>query len=265
MTIESPPLQTPENHSDLRGSFIYDGITVDPQALYDRYASSPHGLFHAKQPARYSQSYRYGMGRDLIVDLGDDVHPVKHMLHTHDNITVPFLEAHREEGEVPFSPEEEAELRTTAILHDVGECTDTEIKEKLGFTLGDVEYGLLLEDHKEKEILIRNHIYSRYFTDIPRRLLDRVDEIDSRATEERVVRAFEVIERIGYYATAQRAASIVVNEKTKFDQDHGYQSLLRTAQLGRLALVVSNNHRSFLESQQDEFPYVRRILNPDTA
>ncbi len=252
--------QNPDKHQDLRGSFVYDGIEVDPLALLDRYAASEHGLFQAEQDPRYSQSYDYQPPRELIVDLGDDVHPVRHMLHTHNAITVPLLAAQRDSPYVPsFSSEEEAELRTAAVLHDIGECTHPKIKAAIGFTVGDAEYSTHKDDDKLKEKLVRGHLFEKYFSDVPPRLLGRVDAIDLKEADDLAVQAFEVIERLGYYVTALRARDIVIAEKPSFDGNN-QQAVMRIAQLGRLAAVVAHNHYGFLRSQQDDFPYVKQVL-----
>lgn len=264
MTVLEPqPSQAPEKHLDLREPFVYDGEIINPEELFQRYADSPYGLHHSKQPARYSQSYGYSLDRSIIKDLGDDVHPVLHMKYTHDEITVPFLEEqrnHANNGVPSFSLDEEAELRTAAFLHDIGECTHPNIEAEIGFTVGDLEYGTFLDGDKDKELAVRRFMFTEHFPDVPERLLARVDEIDSRKSDDFVVRAFEVIERIGYFIAARRAAHILMSEHRSFDQDHSHQALLRTAQLGRLAIFVTKGHQPFLESQQNEFPYIRKVI-----
>ena len=238
-------------------SFVYDGIEVSPQELFDRYASSPHGEFQSRQDPRFAQIYNYEPFPQFIEDLGDDVHPVRHMIHTHDTITVPLLRYQRySHKHPPFSDDHEAELRTAAVLHDIGECEDSDILENVGFTLGDVAYGTMAEDHKEKEKIIRGYLYDKYFHDVPERLLNRVDQIDLKETKDIAVMAFEVIERVGYYLTSRRAAEIVIENRLKYQQGDE-----RIAQLARLATIVSFNHREFLQTQVGAFPYVNEVLS----
>jgi hypothetical protein len=253
--------KTPNSQHDLQGSFVYDGVLISPIELFERYRDSEHGQHHAGQRLRFSQdtAYHYESLEQFLEDLGDDVHPVRHMIHTHDAITVPLLVAQREHHEgLQFTPDQEAELRTTAVLHDIGECTHGSIEKELGFTPeGDVKYGTEgVLDRKVKEQKIRAYMYEKYFTDLPARLLARVDEIDFKQTDDLAVEAFDVIERLGYFTTARRAADIVIREQAHFIPGDD-----RISQLGRLAVIVSHNHYPVLRRSQYTFPYVKQALD----
>ena len=241
--------------------YSYEGVEIDPVEVFDRYAESEHGQFHSNQSPRYSQrtAYNYFPHSQFLDDLGDDVHPVRHMLHTHHNIAVPLIEVqNRYSRTQDFSNQAAAELRTTALLHDLGECMHPSIVENLGYALGDVQYGTAAPDHKDKELAIRDHLLKLYYPDLPGKLLDRVNEIDFNSGKQAdfLSCAFEVVERLGYFMTSRRAAEIVIKEQKSYEPgDH------RIAQLGRLATIVGNNHYAFLRSQQRKFPYVKSVLD----
>lgn len=218
---------------------------------------APHGLHHATQPLRYRQHYDYQPREQFLEDLGDDVHPVRHMLYTHTEITVPFLLAQRvtESGFERFSKVQEVQLLTAAAIHDTGECTSEDISENVGYVLGDVAYGDAPEDHKQREKAIRGYLYDLYFQDVPPNLLQRVDEIDLRETNDICVEAFEVIERLGYYTTACQARDVVMAEKRNPQPSH------RISQLARLATIVGYSHYNWLRSRESKFAYLKPALD----
>jgi hypothetical protein len=237
----------------------YDSVRVDPCELYNRYSTSEYGRYHATQQLRYAQDngYRYGNREQFLHDLGPDVHPVEHMLYTHDEITVPLIaEQQAHHRSTRLSENEITELRTAAMLHDLGECTHPAVAAIVGFDpSGDVKYGTHLPDHKTQEKIVRNHIFDLYYNDVPKRLLKRVDQIDLKEVDDYTVRTFEVIERLGYYITASRAANLVMEADGSHIEDEK-----RIMQLGRLAISVSRNHFSFLNSVANTYPFVERTL-----
>lgn len=245
---------------DIFSSFLYEGVSINPRELVQRYISTPHGIHHSQQQLRFAQpeGYKYEPREQFLKDLGDDVHPVRHMLHTHDNITVPLIAYQNSSQETRnFTETEIAELRTTAALHDLGECTHQDMETKLGFKpKGDLKYGTGLPADKLNEKLIRNHLYDLYYPDLPRKLLDRVDEIDFKESDDFCVLAFDMIERLGYYTTSRMAARVVIQEKANYKPGDN-----RIAQLGRLATIVSNTHYSVLRSHEETFPYLKGTLD----
>lgn len=154
-----------------------------------------------------------------------------------------------------FNAVQEVQLLTAAALHDLGECTSDDIKENVGYVLGDVAYGEMPKDHKIREKTIRNYLFNTYFEDVPASLLKRVDEIDLRETNDICVEAFETIERLGYFLLSRRAASIVVNEKQNPRPSH------RITQLARLATIVGNGHYAELRSKEGKFAYIKPAID----
>lgn len=239
--------------------FVYGGVLINPHELFERYANSEFGQDHALQTPRYAQvdnGYSYGDRDRFIAELGDDVHPVRHMLHTHDEIAVPFLNAQRTDLDAEqFTEEQEGEIRVTSVLHDTGECTSPKLQVHFDFPLvGDLRYGTMPIGHKDKERQVRNFLYGVLYPDVPAELLRRVDELDFKESDDIACEAFDVIERIGYFQRSVRASELIIAEGDTMEDVH------RIAQLGRLAVFVGENHRRVLWSKRHRFPYVRQFF-----
>lgn len=243
---------------ELSPTVMYEGVEIDPREILDRYIASPYGQYHCEQRTRFAQEngYFYGTREDFISDLGQDVHPVGHMLYTHDNVTVPFLVAQRPEA--TFTLEEEAVLRVTAVMHDFGENGHPAIAEAVGCEPGeDVKWGTHIEGQKDAELIRRNFIYDQLFPDIPKQLLYQVDQVD--AGHGGLGRAFNIIERLGYFMTAMIARDIAyVADKDFHVMNPDEQK--RVSQLARLALAVDYSQRGVLHSVRNEYKFVDHIL-----
>lgn len=255
---------TPEQSPAFPESFMYDGVAVDPLELFDRYASSEMGKAHAEQRARYGQDdtkyFFYGTSEQMVTDLGPDVHPVHHMRWTYDQITVPLLSAQPLSREAPqLTEDEKAEVAVTTVLHDIGEASSLELAQQLGIKLhGDVGYGTKSPDSEAAELAVRSYFFRTLFSDVPARLLGRVNAIESKKDmDDLATETFDVIERLGYYETGKMADTLLITEK--FDPETS--DLLRVAQLGRLASRVSNDHYAWLRSKQYRFPHIKAKLD----
>lgn len=247
--------------------FVYDGAELSPHELFESYSKSEYGQFHALQTPRYGQEKLYFYAdRDLfIAELGDDVHPTRHMLFTHDEIVVPLLNEQRQHSRVPqFSSKQENEMRTAAITHDLGECTHPKIAETLDITLvGDMPYGTYSTDDKKIEEDIREHVLATILPSIPASLRERIHAIDRNdSPDDLVSEGFNACERLGYFIRARAASKIIVTEHHLFHSYEGDpESIWRIAQLGRLAVKVENSHYSFLREKQARFPYIERAMD----
>lgn len=237
--------------------FNSTAYSVNFSELHRRYATSSYGLSHGLQPPRYSQ--QYGYQRDaMLKDLGHDVHPVGHMPFTDIEIVKPLVAAQNTFGFEQFSPQQIVAIRLAAQLHDMGECQDEEIEAQTGCSVGDVWWETKNSSHDSDEAIIRRHIYSQLYPDLPGVLVDPAEDIIRNQAGSFEREAFHAAERIGYYQTAIRAGEIamrLVEEQEAEDEDE-----LRFLQLGRLSLRVSGNHREFLRQQSLRFPYIQAVL-----
>lgn len=223
--------------------------------LHGRYAASHFGQHHANQPARYSQDFPYD--RQLMIhDLGDDVHPVRHMRYTESKIVRPLLKAQNSAGEERFDFDQIMHIRLAALFHDFGECVHPEIQDATGLLVGDISYRLKTETDGSNERFIRKFIYDQLFPDIPESVLSETDDIIDYKTGSLPRETFNTSERLGYYKTGIKAGEVAL--KLVEVQLDGLDN--RTLQLGRLAVTVSANHQPFLEERSDRFPYLKQVL-----
>lgn len=230
---------------------IEPGLTYDD--VHRRYAESIFGLHHADQPLRYAQ--RYGYSRDqMLKDLGDDVHPVKHGPYTHRKIAVPFLSAEIWNVQEHLGQDDILAIRMAAINHDIGETTDPAISRLLGSLPGDVNYNDKKPSDSKKERQVRHYLYGELFPDVPLELLEASEAvIDNHDTV--LGLAFDTIERVGYYQTALRAGALALELASSSDS-----KLERFTNLARLAIDVTENHHDMLRERSKIFPYARTVL-----
>lgn len=230
---------------------VTDGISYTEVSA--RYSNSLFGAHQAQQPLRYSQHYGYDPTL-MLKDLGDDVHPVRHMSHTHRKITVPLIAGQIWDGRERFSPQQISGLRLAAEVHDIGECEHISILEAVGATVGDVFYEAKQRTDSETERQIRAYLYGQLYPDLPEELLEQAeDTIDSDNSFHGF--AFETVERVGYYQTAMRAGETALRLIKKESETPRFQ------RLAQLALRVSQNHSETLRGRAGDFPYVGRIMN----
>ncbi len=221
--------------------------------IHARYAESAYGQHHSGQPLRYSQAYGYDR-QTMLADLGDDIHPVRHMSHTEKQIAVPLIAGQLWDRVERLSPTEIKGIRLAALIHDIGECEHPSIEKILGQTVGDVHYESKTSSDSELERTIRQHLYDELYADVPDEVMAMADESIDNHHEFHGL-AFDTVERVGYFQTAMRAGEVALELA-------GRQPLgdARVNSLARLALRVSDNHRDVLNSRSADFPYVGRFM-----
>lgn len=206
-------------------------LQLDFDELANRYAMSSFGRFHAEQDLRYSAYYDYG--RDaMLFDLGDDVHPVRHMRYTERAFMVPLLEQYRDESGKPFSIEEIAVGRVAAILHDIGECEHPEIEKTCGSIVGDVPYQDKSNIDDGQESIVRGFLYAELFDDIPVDTLALAESIIKSKDGSALHRAFAAAESLGYITTAFNAARIALAIRDQITDEVGEVRFQKLARLG---------------------------------
>ncbi len=236
---------------------INPAVTVNYHGLHEVYSASVYGQYHATQPLRYSQSYDYDP-TSMLDDLGEDIHPVGHMLHTERKIAVPFIRVQNNTGARDYSgrhltPEEIVTLRLTALLHDIGECAHPDIPE----TVGDVFYETKTTEDETKEAGVRGFVYDQVFRGVPLEIIERAEQVIAGGHNDFLDEAFNTIERVGYFATAIRAGEIALRQVNK---DPSLIETRQVVQLGRLSLRVSDNHGTILLERGEVFPAARLVV-----
>jgi hypothetical protein len=222
-------------------------------STYERFALSDFGQFQAEQRLRFSKEYSCGSRDEMLSALGDDVHPVRHMLHTHNKIVDPLLE---HGTAFDLDPADAKSLRITALIHDIGECEHPAIKQAVGVIVGDVPYFDKKEEDELNEVLIRTWLYDSLFTDLPAKVVERVESILTQPKTNELGVIFNMCERLGYYETAIRAGRIVLGSI-------GQSPKPSTATLpayAALARIVSISHQPILQTQAHNITYIEKRL-----
>jgi len=226
------------------------------QELHQRYAGSIYGQYHATQLPRFSQNYGYDPDQ-MIGDLGDDVHPVRHMAYTEASVAVPFITTQLTSSHEHFNRQQIIGLRLAAILHDIGESQHPAITEAVGVTVGDVWFESKQTSDAQQEVLIRHFLYGQLYADIPPVLLEQAEEAIENGDCSSGL-AFNTIERLGYYKTAVKAGELAL--KLRLSREEREEPSRRFTNLARLALRVSDNHRTILQERAELFPHADWVL-----
>jgi hypothetical protein len=225
--------------------------------VHDLYADSEYGAFHAQQELRFSKVYPYESDA-MLADLGDDVHPVRHMTHTESEICQPFMTSQNTAvgNQQKFKLEQIAAMRLGTLLHDIGECEHPEIVETVGHIVGDVPYLERTQNDSDLEVPIRLFFYDTLLSDVPKQVIEKAEAVISGTDNEFMQQAFNTVERIGYFQTAMMAGETALG----ILEHNPDESSARFVQLARLARRVSNNHIGELGQRAKDFPYTSQIL-----
>lgn len=235
---------------------VYEGVEeLTYSELFGRYQTSEFGLFQDGQPLRYAQRYAYDP-TVMLEDLGDDIHPVRHMQFTEESIFRRLALQQQIAGAEKFSPLEVVAGRVGALLHDTGECEHPDLVTVCGETVGDIAYDLKTDEHEAAEEKIRAHIYEVLYPDLPDELLQTSEDMIRNSSGSFLNFGFHIVEYIGYLQTTTRAGEIALSLIGTEDQDTD-----RFAQLRQLAVDGASKHFSYLEAQGADFPYTRTVLS----
>lgn len=225
------------------------------------YADSDYGAFHFTQKLRFNP-YRYDR-MQMHQDLGDDVHPLLHMPHTHDQVLQPFLRAQILAGDhSQLNLENIHLLRQGAYFHDTGENEHPSLIELCGGITGDVDYRTKINatpevraKREENEQAIRQFFYERhlgYMTDDQLVKLERI--VGDNHAYDYEKQLFDAVEHVGYFDAAIKAAEIALANLDKLDTKG------RVLQLGRMAARVGIPWYTYQLTVADEYPYVASRL-----
>lgn len=235
--------------------------------VFERYATSDIGKFHAQQKPRYVNRYEYDHAA-MQRDLGADVHPVEHGRYTHDEVLIPLLHHQNSLADgltlENFSAEDIVALRLAAHMHDFGECEHPEIEAVVGSVTGDIAYGHKTAEHELVESAVRGYLKQRFYADIPSELWESMEAIIKEETDELAVEAFKLTELAGYYLTGLRAGYLAVLETRHRQTGKPQRDDISYEQLMRLARDVSTRHRETVSAFTNRFAFSSFILDQTT-
>lgn len=237
--------------------FVSGGRLIEYDELLSRYIKSDFGKHHMEQRARFAGLPEMAYDRDqMLIDLGDDVHPVFHMSHTHDDILMPLIRTQRTTSRPQFTPLGISAMRFGALLHDIGECTHPKIAREVGGVVGDIPAPLKTKEHEILEKEIRHYLYSELYPDIADRELNLAELIIIGKSHHLPVEGFQMVERLGYYLTAMQAGRLAIEGKRSGAKDHNP----RLKSLGALGVKVSRDYRSVLDEAANKFKYIEHQM-----
>lgn len=241
----------------------YEGSAFSIGGVLDIYATSDLGKYHADQDVRFHGWYGYDQAT-MLADLGDDVHPVRHMAHTESLLTYVIAGQNTFGADVEqFSPEDALVGRTAAALHDIGENTHPDIKRDLGVEVGDVPKEIHTAEHERDEASIRSYLYSRLFGSLPPRLITATEAVIAGEDASSLpTRAFQSVEQLGYFLTAIRAGNVALGI---MDLDPKAMETRRFEQLTRLARRVTTNWFEKLVVAGETLPAIGQTVRAHQA
>ncbi len=229
--------------------------------FYNAFAESAFGQHQATQRLRYHKKYPYDPER-FLEDLGDDVHPVRHMAYTHDEIVVPLLRKQVESATEKPSQEDITNIRLAALIHDIGECEYSDIADELGYVVGDVLFHQKTSQDTAKEKSVRSLILRKIREPYDQLPLERAEEleliIDNKRPGNFADKTFNICEHLGYYETGIRAGAVILSECKDL---HTITTDERLFRLGALATQVSMEWRPILSEHQETYLYVQERLD----
>lgn len=223
--------------------------------LFQRYENSVYGQHHATQTLRYNEHFGYDHSQ-MLSDLGDDIHPVRHMVHTESNIFRKLAQSQvSANGLQKFTTKEIVAGRLGALLHDIGECELPELENHTGVKpIGDIPFHDKTDDHEETEKHIRSHIVSQLFHDIPHEIMEIAEDTIANKRGTLLREGFNVSEHIGYMLTGIQAGEVALEIKNKEDNLE-----IRFRQLSKLALQVAPTHYEYIGENGKDFQYVNEV------
>lgn len=255
---ESPtvPKLDIERATDSR-HFISGGRLIEYDDILSRYIKSDFGKHHMEQRARFAGLPEMAYDRDqMLIDLGDDVHPVLHMSYTHDEILLPLIRTQQKTSRPQFTPLGINAMRLGALLHDIGECTHPKIARDVGGVVGDIPAPLKTKEHEILETKIRSYLYAELYPEIADKDLKLVELVIRGNTDHLPVEGFRMVERLGYYLTAMQAGRLAIEGKRSGAKDHNP----RLKSLGALGVRVSRDYRPVLDEAANKYKFIENQM-----
>lgn len=122
--------------------------------FFDVYAQSEYGIYQRGQQLRYEVAFGCYDREQMVLDLGDDVDPVDHMLAT-ERTFVELMQLVK-----GASPEDIHIGRLAALVHDIGECMHPSLVKKCGAVVGDIPHGKKTPEQRAAEMNVWDTLMS---------------------------------------------------------------------------------------------------------
>jgi hypothetical protein len=252
---EARRMAATEDVFDLRTSLTY-------KEIFELYENSSYGKHHAGQDLRW-KPFHYDPDQ-MLLDFGDDAHPVKHMKYTHDAIVVPMLLRQIEEEKADqLSPQDIRVLRFAALTHDFGECEYPPLSDKMNL-VGDVPLPYKSKHHEDEEQSVRKHIYKELFDYIDPEIIEETENIIMKNNpDDYSTKFFRAAEDIGYLMTGCLVASTALANKKRYihfehfqDTDNG----VRLFNMGRFVIDRFFPYTQGFEEIRGDYPFVNDVV-----
>jgi hypothetical protein len=239
------------------------GGLVPVHDLWQRFNDSPYGQHMATQPLRFAQTY--GHDPELMVrNLGADVLPLLHQYET-GLYGAAMIDGERAEGTIFSLGDQDAAITMFAMsIHDMGETTHEEVREAVGATVGDIEYGLKTDRDREVETAVRQYLYAKVFSDVDKPVIDTVEAIIAHEDTSMRHTVFEAAHNLQSIVTAARARiaferglSELLNAANP-SHDNGQEFALQ--KLHSLYQAVNTSLGIHVEQSAVQFKFTRNAL-----
>lgn len=170
------------------------------------------------QELRFWHAFAYDR-ETMIEQLGDDAKPVEHMYQTA-VFAAKILEAQIQAGEVIDIVPQHVGLTLLAIAtHDIGESMHPDIKDKLGFVVGDIQRGRKTDLDRQKETAIRRYVWRETLSELNDEDLDFMEMVVAHKHEDYddpSVRLGEAAHSVQSLDTAMRARQSFYDQWNKY-------------------------------------------------
>jgi hypothetical protein len=231
-------------------------------ALFDRYADSELGEYHAGQVPRFIADFGYDEEHgyaQMVRDLGFNAHARDHMQSASKATDALFIREYSVGGLSTLAqwlPEQDIPVvRLVNPLHDVGENASPLIAEAVGGVIGDIAHGRKQPHHKQLESKIRRAIFTMFYSDLPEWIMERVEAIASHSEDSPAHQTYVW----GHDLEANQAANMAANRAlTVLGQDGPYDH--RFDMLVKLAFQVGGRTRQELAPAAKYYSYIGDVL-----
>lgn len=162
--------------------FLDETVEGQPVKLVLRsfYAENPFGRHMAEQePLRFSL-HAYDQAQ-MHADLGANLNPARHQLEVARAVSLGLDLQQRHTGKLPIPLSETGKLVLTAGLHDIDESQHPQVNQNLGFTVGDIPFGLKTAQNLQDLAAIRSYVWHYAFPGLSESMFDYFDRLVAHA------------------------------------------------------------------------------------